>query len=57
DFAEQASKERQASSRQAVDLEFAEKNTDPDRLDLHQRATALAAEKNIPYESAVRQLI
>ena len=57
DFAEKASKERHAERGQVVDLEFAEKNTDPDRLQLHQRATALAAEKNIPYESAVRQLI
>ncbi|UVK85224.1 peptidase [Pseudomonas sichuanensis] len=57
DFAEKASKDRHGDGRQVVDLEFAEKNTDPGRLDLHQRATALAAEKNIPYESAVRQLI
>ena len=57
DFAEKASKERQGGGSAVVDLEFAEKNTDPDRLDLHQRANALAAEKNIPYESAVRQLI
>ncbi|CAB5521207.1 peptidase [Pseudomonas putida] len=57
DFAEKASKERHGAHGQAVDLEFAEKNTDPDRLQLHQRATALAAEKNIPYESAIRQLI
>lgn len=57
DFAEKASKDRHGDGRQVVDLEFSEKNTDPDRLELHQRATALAAEKNIPYESAVRQLI
>ncbi|MFU4572534.1 peptidase [Pseudomonas aeruginosa] len=57
EFSEQARKDRQAERQSMVDLEFAEKNTDPDRLDLHQRATALAAEKNIPYESAVRQLI
>ena len=57
DFAEQARKERHGESGQAVDLEFAEKSTDPDRLQLHQRAMALAAEKNIPYESAARQLI
>ncbi|MBF3234750.1 peptidase, partial [Pseudomonas aeruginosa] len=40
-----------------AELEFAEKNTDPDRLALHTRASQLAADKNIPYESAVRQLI
>lgn len=57
DFSEKASKERHGAHGQAVDLEFAEKNTDPDRLQLHQRATALAAEKDIPYESAIRQLI
>ncbi|MFJ7792920.1 peptidase [Pseudomonas sp. NPDC096950] len=57
DFAEQASKVRQGDSNVSVDLEFAEKNTDPDRLSLHNRASALAADKNIPYESAVRQLI
>lgn len=57
DFAEQASKERSGDVHVPIDLEFAEKNTDPDRLSLHNRATALAADKNIPYESAVRQLI
>ncbi|HGJ8963867.1 peptidase [Pseudomonas plecoglossicida] len=57
DFAEKASKERHGERGQVVDLEFAEKNTDPDRLQLHQRAVALAAEKNIPYESAIRQLV
>jgi hypothetical protein len=57
DFAEQARKDRQGESHVGVDLEFAEKNTDPDRLSLHNRASALAADKNIPYESAVRQLI
>ncbi len=57
DFAEKARKERHGESSQVVDLEFAEKSTDPDRLQLHQRAMALAAEKNIPYESAARQLI
>ncbi|AZE47157.1 Phage protein [Pseudomonas chlororaphis] len=57
DFAEQASKERSGNVHVPTDLEFSEKNTDPDRLNLHNRATALAASKNIPYESAVRQLI
>ncbi|AJO78754.1 hypothetical protein [Pseudomonas sp. MRSN 12121] len=56
DFAEQASKERKGEVHVSTDLEFAEKNTNPDRLDLHNRATALAADKNISYESAVRQL-
>ena len=37
--------------------EFAEKSTDPERLDLHQRASSLSAEKGIDYETAVRQLI
>lgn len=57
DFAEQASKGRSSDVHVPTDLEFAEKNTDPDRLSLHNRAAALAADKNIPYESAVRQLI
>ncbi|APC14534.1 peptidase [Pseudomonas frederiksbergensis] len=57
DFAEQASKDRKGDGNSPMDMEFAEKNTDPDRLGLHNRATALAAEKNIPYESAVRQLV
>lgn len=57
DFAEQASGARRSGDAQVADLEFAEKNTDPDRLALHARATQLAADKNIPYESAVRQLI
>lgn len=57
DFAEAASKVRKGEDNVSVDLEFAEKQTDPVRLDLHHRASALAAEKSIPYESAVRQLI
>lgn len=57
DFAEQASKGRHGGGSMKADLEFSEKNTDPDRLVLHQRASALAIEKNIPYESAIRQLI
>lgn len=57
DFAEAASKVRKGDDNVSVDLEFAEKQTDPARLDLHHRASALAAEKSIPYESAVRQLI
>lgn len=57
DFAEQASGARRNGDAPVAELEFAEKNTDPDRLALHARATQLAADKNIPYESAVRQLI
>lgn len=57
DFAEQASKDRKGDADSPMDMEFAEKNTDPGRLGLHNRASALATEKNIPYESAVRQLI
>lgn len=57
-FAEQASKVRQAGGQLThAELEFAEVETDPDRLKLHSQATQLASEKNIPYESAVRQLI
>ncbi|MDH4869820.1 peptidase [Pseudomonas sp. BN515] len=57
-FAEVARKDRREGNHgSAAELEFAEVATDPDRLNLHARATALAAEKNIPYESAVRQLI
>jgi hypothetical protein len=57
-FAEQARKDRhEGKVSSAAELEFAEVATDPDRLNLHARATALAAEQNIPYESAVRQLI
>jgi hypothetical protein len=37
--------------------EFAEKGADPERLSLHTRATALAAEKGLPYGEAARQLI
>ena len=57
DFAEQASTARHGGAAPVADLEFAEKNTDPDRLGLHLRATQLASEKGIPYESAARQLI
>lgn len=57
-FTEQASKERQGQGkRTGAELEFAEVETDPGRLDLHVRAAQLASDKNIPYESAVRQLI
>lgn len=56
-FAEVASKDRRGNGALAVDLEFAEKSTDPDRLSLHLRASQLASEKGIPYESAARQLI
>ncbi len=57
-FAEQASKERREGvTKTSAELEFAETQTDPSRLNLHVRASELAASKKIPYESAVRQLI
>ncbi|WP_405119210.1 peptidase [Pseudomonas leptonychotis] len=57
-FAEQASKDRrEGKPSNAAELEFAETNTDPSRLQLHVQASQLAADKKIPYESAVRQLI
>lgn len=55
---EQASKARAGGQHSsAAELEFSEVETDPERLNLHARATTLAEEKGIPYESAVRQLI
>lgn len=56
EFGETATKGK-AGQGGAGTAEFAEKATDPDRLNLHVRATDLAAEKNIPYEQAVRQLL
>ncbi|WP_090387768.1 phage protease [Pseudomonas anguilliseptica] len=57
-FAEQADKKRHEGGQlTAAELDFADVETDPDRLNLHARASQLASEKNIPYESAVRQLI
>ena len=36
--------------------DFAELETDPERLDLHNRAKALASKENISYADAVRRL-
>ena len=57
DFGETATKDKAGKGGDANVAEFAEKSTDPDRLNLHVRATELAAEKGIPYEQAVRQLL
>lgn len=59
EFGETATKGRAADTDagKAASVEFAEVETDPDRLGLHVRATSLASEKGIPYEQAVRQLI
>lgn len=59
EFGEAATKARAAGvdAGKAAEVEFAEVETDPDRLSLHVRATALAGEKGISYEQAVRQLI
>lgn len=57
EFGEAATKGKSGKGGEVNVAEFAEKSTDPDRLNLHVRATELAAEKGIPYEQAVRQLI
>jgi len=57
EFGETATKDKSGKGGDANAAEFAEKSTDPDRLSLHVRATELAAEKGIPYEQAVRQLL
>ncbi|WP_432719854.1 peptidase [Jeongeupia wiesaeckerbachi] len=57
EFGEHATKDRSTTGASGASAEFAEKSTDPDRLALHQRAVALAAEKGIPYEQAVRSLV
>lgn len=57
EFGEAATKDKVGKGGDAKVAEFAEKDTDPDRLNLHVRATELAAEKGIPYEQAVRQLL
>lgn len=59
DFGERATKDKCEGGKagDASVAEFSEKSTDPDRLALHAKATDLAAEKNIPYEQAVRQLV
>lgn len=57
EFGESATKGKSGKGGDVNVAEFAEKSTDPDRLNLHVRATELAAEKGIPYEQAARQLI
>ena len=57
EFGETATKGKSGKGGDVNVAEFAEKSTDPDRLNLHVRATELAAEKGIPYEQAARQLI
>lgn len=57
EFGETATKGKAGKGGSVDVAEFAEKSTDPDRLSLHVRATELAAEKSIPYEQAVRQLL
>ncbi len=57
EFGETATKGKSGKGGEVNVAEFAEKSTDPDRLNLHVRATELAAEKGIPYEQAARQLI
>ncbi|WP_043617956.1 peptidase [Chromobacterium violaceum] len=59
DFSETATKDKTNQGDQWTQdgsMEFGE-HTDPERLQLHNRATALAAEKGVPYEQAVRQLL
>lgn len=55
EFGESATKGRVEGSHATAD--FAETATDPSRLALHHRATALAGEKNISYEQAVQRLL
>lgn len=57
DFSEAATKDKVSQRQPSNTAEFSEKATDPDRLGLHVRAQELAAEKNIPYELAARQLV
>jgi len=59
EFGEAATKAKAAGAEagKTASVEFAEVETDPERLSLHVRATELASEKGIPYEQAVRQLI
>jgi hypothetical protein len=56
DFGEHATKDKAGTTHSKI-VEFAETTTDPDRLNLHVRAAALAVEKSIPYEQAVRELL
>ena len=58
EFGEHATKDKAPGAKgDAAAAEFAEKNVDPDRLALHVKAAALAADKGIDYAAAVRQLI
>ncbi|MCW5223513.1 peptidase [Verminephrobacter aporrectodeae subsp. tuberculatae] len=57
EFGESATKGRSGKGGDMHVAEFAEKSTDPGRLNLHVRAAELAAQKGIPYEQAARQLI
>lgn len=57
DFGEHATKGKSGKGGDIGSAEFAEKQTDPERLSLHVDATALAAEKGISYEQAVRSLL
>lgn len=59
EFGEHASKDKAATGKggKQPGAEFAEVETDPDRLSLHVRAEQLAAEKKISYEQAVRSLL
>ena len=57
-FGEHATRARATSGLSEDALhEYAERPVDTDRLQLHARARALAAEKNIPYADAIRQAI
>lgn len=57
EFGELATSGRAGSAPSSADVaDFAEKSTDPDRLNLHARAMRLAQDKNIPYEQAARLL-
>lgn len=59
DFGEQATKDRagNGAGSDKDSAEFAEKGADPERLVLHSKATALAKQKGISYEQAVRELL
>lgn len=56
EFGEFATKDRSVGS-PVGDVEFADKSVDQGRLELHAKATALAAKDGIPYEEAVRRFI
>ncbi|MDF0606637.1 peptidase [Neisseriaceae bacterium TC5R-5] len=59
EFGEHATKGKvgQSTGTKGAEAAFAEKATDPGRLELHVRASELAADKGIAYEEAVRQLL